>query len=210
MYRFGFAAGYPRTSRRASRGRQGDPGRSPSECRPRASASLGERTRAISEAPSHSSQRITTSAPPSGRASSSPPSLGKGPEEPQSGQVRPFSRAIRVRRRFSRSVSQALLATPPVYPTPTHRRLLLPLCARVRGRIILGSPFGPGPMLSGLLMYRAGALQGGVHKSRVMPSGSVVASAGVGRLDRGGANFALRGFYEVRIHPLLGSSPRKL
>jgi hypothetical protein len=45
-------------------GRQGASGRSPNECRPRASASSGERTRAISEALSHSSQRIATSAPP--------------------------------------------------------------------------------------------------------------------------------------------------
>jgi hypothetical protein len=99
-------------------------------------SSSGERTRAISEAPSHPSQRIGKSTPP-GRAPISPPFSGTGPEEPQSGQLRPFSRAIRVRRRFSRSVSHALLATLPVYLTPAHRRLLLPLFTGVRGVTVL-------------------------------------------------------------------------
>lgn len=51
--------------------------------------------------------------------------LGTGSEEPQSGQVRPFSRAIRVSRRFRRSVSHLFLAMLPVYPTPTHGCSLL-------------------------------------------------------------------------------------
>src|SRR5215208_6304371 len=63
--------------------RQGTCGRSPSECKPRAFASSGERARAISDAPSHSSQRIETSAPPSECARTS--SLGTGSDPPQSG-----------------------------------------------------------------------------------------------------------------------------
>ncbi len=85
----------------------------PSECRPRAFASSGERARATSEA---SSQRLGTPVPPSGRATSSP-SLGTGTEEPQLGQVRAF------------------LATPPAYPTPAHARYCLPLPPHLpRGR----------------------------------------------------------------------------
>jgi hypothetical protein len=52
------------------------------------------------------------------RASSS----GTGSEEPQSGQVRPFSRAIRAARRFRWSESHALLATSSVYLARTRRR----------------------------------------------------------------------------------------
>ncbi len=40
-----------------------------------------------------------------------------------------------------------------------------------------------------------------VHKNRAIPPGSITAPLGVGRLDRGGANFASRGFYEVRKEP---------
>ena len=73
------------------------------------------------------------SAPPPGcvRASSS----GTGSEEPQSGQVRPFSRAIRAARRLCRSESHALLAKPSVYLVPTPGRYWQPV---MRYRIVTG------------------------------------------------------------------------
>ena len=88
---------------------QGASGRSRRECRPRAFASSGERTRAISVALSQSSQRIVTSAPPPEHVRASP--FGTGSEDPQSGQVRPLSRAIPAARRLCWSESRTL----PVY-----------------------------------------------------------------------------------------------
>src|SRR5919199_3154241 len=77
--------------------------------RPRAFASSGERTRVTSDALSQFTHRIAMSAPPPGCARAS--SFGTGSEEPHSGQVRPFSRAIRAARSFCWSESHALLAT---------------------------------------------------------------------------------------------------
>ena len=98
---------------------QGASGRSRRACRPRAFASSGERTRVTSDALSQFTHRIAMSAPPPGCAKAS--SLGTGSEEPQSGQVRPFSRAIRAARRCCWSESHALLATSLVYPVLTCR-----------------------------------------------------------------------------------------
>jgi hypothetical protein len=98
---------------RSASGCQGASGRSCNECRPRAFASSGVRTRAISVALSQSSQRIVTSAPPPERARTS--SFGTGSEDPQSGQVRPLSRAIPAARRLCWSESRTL----PVYPPST-------------------------------------------------------------------------------------------
>jgi hypothetical protein len=120
---------------------QGASGAPPSECKPSASASLGERTTAISEMPPHASQHIGTSKPPSGRSFSSPPCFGTGSEDPQSGQVRPFSRARRLSWRSCGSVSGAFLATPRVYPILVHRRFFLPLFTGVCRKGLLRCSF---------------------------------------------------------------------
>jgi hypothetical protein len=102
-------------------GSQGVSERSPSAWpRPRAFASSGERTRVTSDALSQFTHRIAMSAPPPECTLTS--SSGTGSEEPQSGQLRSFSRAIRVARRFCCSESHALLTTSSVYPVPTRRR----------------------------------------------------------------------------------------
>ena len=75
---------------------------------------------------SQASQRIGTSAPPSGRSFSSPCSWGTGSDEPQPGQAKPSSRTTLLRQRSCDSVSRSFLATYLVYPIPTNRRYFLP------------------------------------------------------------------------------------
>ena len=111
---------------------QGVSERSPSAWpRPRAFASSGDRTRVISDALSQSTHRIAMSAPPPECTLTS--SSGTGSEEPQSGQLRPFSRAIRAARCLCRSESHTQLATPSVYLVPTPGRYWQPV---MRYRIV--------------------------------------------------------------------------
>jgi hypothetical protein len=80
--------------------------------RPRAFASSGESTRAISDALSQLSQHIAISAPPSECSWTS--SFGVGSEEPQSGQLSPFCCASRTAWRLC-SPESAILAEQLLY-----------------------------------------------------------------------------------------------